>query len=118
MGLALEPDQLHKGLFYRYRDQQWLPADWWLLRLGVDHSWQILRVENLLSDFLDVLARFEPVGEEAVASIRQAPSLNCNIYNKDWRAWFGKDDLDSIYEANPVWRTLERHVYGNLVMEL
>ena len=34
------------GLFWRDRDQQWLPADWWLDRFGIDERWILLRVST------------------------------------------------------------------------
>lgn len=117
MGLQLELEPVMKGLFYRHRDQQWLPADWWLLQLGVDSSWQILRVENLLGDLLELLETFEPVSADAVAAMRHAPSLNRNSYNKNLGAWCSREDLVSMYEANPLWRSLELQVYGSLVLE-
>lgn len=117
MGLQLDPEPLRRGLFFRQRDQRWLPADWWLQRLGVDATWQLLRVESLQSDFLELLATWEPVGAEAVAAIRAAPALNSNRYDKVLATWFSQADLAALYVANPVWRALELQAYGSLVLE-
>lgn len=117
MGLELEAEPLHRGLFFRHRQQQWLPADWWLHRLGVTPQWELLRVESLQADFLALLTRAEPVEAGAVAAIRSAPVLNTNRYDKELSTWFTGPDLMAVYAANPLWRSLELQAYGSLVLE-
>ena len=36
MELEVDPEPMRCGLFWRARQQQWLPADWWLERFGID----------------------------------------------------------------------------------
>ena len=61
MGLKLDSAPMAKGLFWRNRDKEWLPADWWLERFGIDERWILLRVEYLKNDFLSCLKCYEPI---------------------------------------------------------
>ena len=58
MGLNLPSASLRNGLFWREREQQWLPADWWLERFHIDDQWDFIRVEYLKFDFLKCLRLF------------------------------------------------------------
>lgn len=115
MGLQLSPDSLKEGLFWRDREQQWLPADWWIQRFGIDTSWSFLRVESLKPDFLSCLATYEPISLPKKFKVRIVSSRNKNYYNRDLSKWFDTRDLSRIYDANPLWTKLEKQVYGSLL---
>lgn len=116
MGLSLQSKEMYNGLFWRDRDHQWLPADWWLDRFDIDQSWSLLRVEYLKSDFLACLARYEPIGLCSRTKVRFVGSRNRTNYNRSLNYWFTPDDLTKIYAANPLWSSLEKKLYGSLLI--
>ena len=118
MGLELDASPMASGLFWRERDQTWLPADWWVERLGIDETWTLLRVEHLKSDFLRFLKLHEPIGRRARWRVRLVGSLNRNRYRRKLKDWFSVDDLQCLYQANPRWAALERKAYGNLITSI
>ncbi len=115
MGLDLDSEPMRQGLFWRDRLQQWLPADWWLERFGIDERWELLRVEHLKSDFLACLARHQPIGRRARWRVRLVPARNRTSYSRTTDCWFSSSDLQRIYAANPRWAALERCLYGDLL---
>lgn len=114
MGLEVDHEPMRRGLFWRQRQQEWLPADWWLDRFGIDDSWTLLRVERLKADFLACLAAHEPIGRSARWRVRLVPARNRNRYARDLGQWFSPADLEAIYAANPRWAALEKRLYGQL----
>lgn len=116
MGLELDPVPMREGLFWRERQQQWLPADWWLERFGINENWTLLRVEQLKTDFLGCLALHEPIGLRARWRVRRVPARNRNAYTRDLSQWFSAADLQRLYAANPRWAALEQRLYGNLML--
>lgn len=117
MGLELPLEYMRKGLFWRDRDQKWLPADWWLERFDIDDKWHFLRVEYLKTDFLHCLSKFEPVGIFSRFKIRSISSRNCNNYVHRLANWFSSSDLLSLYSMNPRWASIESELYGNLLID-
>ncbi|MBQ60478.1 MAG: hypothetical protein CMQ19_00230 [Gammaproteobacteria bacterium] len=115
MGLDIDAEPMRRGLFWRKRQQQWLPADWWLERFGIDDGWTLLRVEQLKTDFLACLAQHEPIGRRARWRVRFVQALNRNSYARDLSEWFTVDDLQVVYAANPRWAALEQRLYGHLL---
>lgn len=116
MGLNLDSAPMQRGLFWRDRDQQWLPADWWLDRFGIDERWILLRVEYLKSDFLTCLKCYEPIGRISRLRVRLVNGRNRSSYSRSLKSWFSLSDLESIYNANPRWSELERQLYGDLLV--
>lgn len=115
MGLALDREPLADGLFYRHRQDAWLPADWWLDRFAVADHWQFLRVEHLKADFTRLLEQFQPAGFRSRLAIALAPSRNRRRYERDLSTWFSATQLRRIYDANPRWSALEQRLYGHLL---
>ena len=115
MELEVNPEPMRRGLFWRERQQRWLPADWWLERFGIDAQWTLLRVERLKPDFLACLAAHEPIGRRARWRVRCAAARNRNRYPRDLSRWFSPSELEAVYAANPRWAALEKHVYGDLL---
>ena len=115
MGLSLDDAPMRAGLFWRERQQHWLPADWWLDRLDVNQDWSLLRVEHLKCDFLKCLRQYQPVSICAQCRVLLVSSRNRNRYQRALQDWFSPSDLKSIYAANPRWAALEQLTYGSLV---
>lgn len=115
MGLQLSSDPLKQGLFWRDRQKQWLHADWWIKRFGINSSWSFLRVESLKVDFLSCLATYEPISLRKQFQVRIVSSRNKSDYNRALSKWFEPQDLFRIYEANPLWASLEKQLYGSLL---
>ena len=115
MGLEVDLAPMRRGLFWRERQQEWLPADWWLERFGINERWSLLRVEQLKADFLACLARHEPIGRRARWRVRLVAARNRNRYARDLAQWFSPADLQAAYAANPRWAALERQLYGSLL---
>ena len=116
MGLQLEAAPMRQGLFWRERQQQWFPADWWLERFGIDERWTLLRVEQLKADFLACLQRHEPIGRIARWRVRLVGAQNRSSYTRALDPWFSPADLEILYGANPRWAALERQLYGDLLV--
>ena len=114
MGLEVDDEPMRRGLFWRHRQQQWLPADWWLERLGVDESWTLLRVEYLKQDFLHCLRLKQPIELPARWRVRMVKSHNRNRYQRDLSDWFTAANFAEIYAMNPRWASLEQRLYGSL----
>lgn len=116
MGLDVDCEPMRRGLFWRERQQQWLPADWWLERFAIDETWTLLRVEALKADFLACLRQYEPIPRSARWRVQMVSARNRNRYQRRLSEWFQSDDLNSLYKANPIWADLERRVYGSLLL--
>lgn len=110
-------DSVRHGLFWRHRDQEWLPADWWLERFEVDHNWSFLRVEYLKHDFLRCLNQYEPISTISRLRVGLVGVRNRNNYDKDLSQWFSSEDLLKIYQSNPIWSSIELNLYGSLLCD-
>ena len=118
MYLDLPAGPMTKGLFWRDREQCWLPADWWLERFNIDSNWCFLRVDNLKHDFLSCLRTYDPIGLYSRFKIGLVHSKNRTSYNRLLQQWFSESDLAAIYCANPLWTSFERKVYGSLLTKV
>ncbi len=116
MGLELDSAPMRHGLFWRNREQKWLPADWWLERFDIDERWILLRVEQLKSDFLSCLMCHEPIGSFSRWRVRLVNGCNRSKYSRSLDAWFTPADLEVLYSANPRWAALESRLYGDLLI--
>ena len=116
MKLELDSAPMRDGLFWRERAQQWLPADWWIERFGIDEHWIFLRVEDLKSDFLSCLSFHEPIGRIARWRVRLVNGRNRASYSRSIESWFTPSDLEKVYSANPRWTSFERQLYGDLLI--
>ena len=116
MGLDLDSALMREGLFWRHRAKQWLPADWWISRFGIDERWMFLRVEYLKSDFLSCLKDAESIGRISRLRVRLVNARNRSSYSRSLDSWFTSVDLEAIYSANPLWASLERQIYGDLLI--
>lgn len=115
MNLSIDSSPMSSGMFWRDRDQAWLPADWWLERFGVDQEWTLLRVDHLKYDFLRFVQLYEPLSFRSRLRVRFASSLNRNNYERKLSNSFSSSDIKCMYAANPLWAELEIRAYGNLL---
>ncbi len=115
MGLEIDEKHMQKGFFYRVNEKRWLPADWWLSRMGVDDSWLGLRVEHLKSDLLKIFAKYEPINFSSRCSIVLSRERNKNRYMRNLNKWFSANQIHELYSNNPRWTALERRVYGDIL---
>lgn len=115
MGLDLELDPMRSGLFYRLKEDTWLPADWWIDYFDIDHSWLILRTESLKSDFLRTVSAHESLSSFSRFKITTTRSANLNRYHRALDFWFTPRDIKNIYASNPRWAALEKRIYGDII---
>lgn len=115
MKLILPIEPISNGLFWREREQNWLPADWWINRFGIDSNWCFLRVESLKSDFLNCLSSYQPISLCKRLQVYSCSPKNKSNYNRSLSKWFSHKDLVRIYDANPLWAQLEEGIYGSLL---
>ena len=88
MNLDVPSDPMRKGLFWRHRDQTWLPADWWLERFSVTSDFLFLRVEYLKQDFLKSFRTTIQLDFLIIYVFDLAKSKNSNIYQRNLCDWF------------------------------
>ena len=80
------------------------PIDFWL------------RVESLVEDFLGFVGRFGGIDGERKQQIAAVGPVNRNEYEHDVWAWLSPEQVERLYAANPVWSSVEKHAYGNLLV--
>ena len=115
MGLALEARPVQQGLFFRQKSGDWLPADWWLDTLAIDHSWRVIRCEQLQADLISLMRQQRRVGLRERWRLARIEPENRNAYPRELRRWFSREQLHDAYEANPRWAALEALHYGHLL---
>jgi hypothetical protein len=84
-----------------YTDQGRIRIDRWL------------RMESLNEDFLSFISEFTEVGEEERRRVHELGLVNTHEYEKDITTWFSLEQIERMYEANPIWAALEREIYGH-----
>jgi hypothetical protein len=75
---------------------------------------QWLRMEQLADDFLAFISRFTEVTDEQRERVLSLPPVNTHEYDHEIASWFTDEQVERMYERNPVWASLERAVYGDL----
>jgi hypothetical protein len=111
MGLRLDFEPVRQGYFYRHRQQEWLPADWWLTRFAVDDDWQFLRVEHLKPDFLRLVQTQEAVGLRGRLAISLTTARNRTRYARGAQSSFTPGDVASMRRTNPLWARFQARLY-------
>jgi hypothetical protein len=74
-----------------------------------------IRMEHLVHDFLDFISEFTEVTEERRNAVLSLPMLNAHEYDHELGSWFTAEQIERVYERNPIWTALERELYGGLV---
>ncbi len=93
-------------------------ADRFLLRLTNERKFRVnrwLRMEALADDFLDFVEELTDVNEDRKTQIFSLDAVNAIHYDHEVGHWFTKEHIASLYENNPVWASIEREVYGDLM---
>lgn len=94
-------------------------ADEELIRYEPANIRHWLRTEYLAEDFVRVFSQYGGLKAEAVAAIHAARPINSNSsYSQTVSDWFSDSDLERIYEANPIWSSVEREVYGATLVDV
>ena len=75
-----------------------------------------MRLEHLRHDFLAFVKEFHPVTPADERLVHELPARDVACYDRDPHNWFSASQLKQMYEANPRWATLERELYGDLVI--
>ena len=94
-----------------------VPADDGLKSMMCGHVDYWIRQENLANDFLEVVRHFVDVSADQELAVRNLPRRNTGQHERNIEDWFSQDDLRHVYEANPFWTVVERHVYGNTLVD-
>jgi hypothetical protein len=93
-------------------------ADRLLLRLTDAGRFTVdrwLRMECLADDFLDFVSELTEVPEDRKGEILKLDRVNAIAYDHEVSHWFTEEQMASLYESNPVWASVERQVYGDLM---
>ena len=111
MRLKLPFNPVKSGLFYSLRlGGTWVAADYWIHYFKATECTHIVRLEHLEEDSNRIVHPLLPAGTPKL----QFPRRNSNIYSNKIEDFFGKNDLNRIYENNPAWRSWENKVYGSI----
>lgn len=111
MGLKLPFSPVKSGLFYSLRlGGTWVAADYWIHYFSATSCTHTVRLEHLEEDSNRYVLPLLPIGTQPLRFPRQ----NTNQYSRKIEDFFGKHDLNRIYENNPAWTGWEEKVYGNL----
>lgn len=74
-----------------------------------------IRTEYLIDDFLKMVSRFTEIHQDKIEAIRGMKRVNQMSYNHQLDRWFTPKQLERIYEANPLWASVEHELYGDLL---
>ena len=73
-----------------------------------------IRSERLAEDFLRFVSEFTDVDDERAGAVAAIAPANVEEYERRVEAWFTPEQVQILYESNPVWARLEAEVYGGL----
>jgi hypothetical protein len=72
-----------------------------------------IRTENIKEDLASAFDVKLSLVERNLKSVNETAIG----YLKDLSFWFTRDEINALYEANPVWAAIEQRVYGSLLGE-
>ena len=75
-----------------------------------------LRTERLAEDFIAFLSQFTDVPEGKRRQVEQLGPVNANDYDHEIGHWFTREQVQALYENNPLWAAVERQVYGDILL--
>ena len=78
------------------------------------HHW--LRIEHLRTDFITFVSELRSLKDEERQCILEQPTKSAGRYNHDVASYFTEEQIRLLYERNPVWTSIERRVYGDLLI--
>ena len=112
MGLNIPFAPVKSGLFYSLRlGGTWIAADYWIHYFKATECSHTVRLEHLEDDSNRFILPLLPPGTPKL----QFPYKNTNKYSNKFEDFFGRSDLQRIYQNNPAWSTWEKKIYGSLI---
>jgi hypothetical protein len=72
-----------------------------------------IRAEYLKEDFLSCLEDLTDIPEDKRQKVRRVPMVNAMRYDHDISQWFTQNQIQSMYDNNPLWASLEQKVYSD-----
>jgi hypothetical protein len=79
------------------------------------HTW--LRMESLAEDFLVFVSQLTDVSEEQRRCVGEVGEVNSLDYDHEIGHWFTPERLRLLYQCNPNWSSLEKALYGNVMVD-
>jgi hypothetical protein len=80
-------------------------------RFGIDR-W--MRMEHLAEDFVGFVSDLTDLTVERRTRALRLPPVNAHAYDHELGRWFTPEQVERMYERNPVWADLEKELYGVL----
>lgn len=107
-GKVATREMIERGEFFEPDGAAW-PADVYMQMYAPDVTdW--IRTESLADDVAAAFSIDLAVVKEVIATHRKRETR----YVKDTSFWFTADQIERLYDANPIWAKVEREVYGSL----
>lgn len=109
-------ENLLRGEFKQDQDTGWITADQRLSAFELEKVDYWVRQENLTSD---LFRAFEGLGiEDLITQMETVPRKNSSkiSYIKRLDFWFTRNEIQQLYNFNPIWRDLEKRIYGDLLI--
>jgi hypothetical protein len=98
MSRSTEPDRILSGF----------------LEVGRDRITSWIRTEQLVDDFLTCAGRYTSIDSEQHANAYEIGRVNAKKYDHHIGAWFTADQIELMYQTNPIWASVEAEVYGGI----
>lgn len=73
-----------------------------------------LRMEHLGEDFIEFVSDLTDVTPEQREGVSNQALVNAHEYDHELASWFTPEQIERMYERNPVWAGLEEELYGGL----
>jgi hypothetical protein len=73
-----------------------------------------LRMERLGEDFLEFVSELTDVTPEQREGVLRQGMVNAHDYDHELNSWFTPEQIERMYECNPVWASFEERIYGDL----
>jgi hypothetical protein len=85
-----------------FTDGERFPIDRWL------------RMEHLGEDFMSFISDLTDVSDEQRRAALDLPLVNAHEYDHEVESWFTAEQIERMYNHNPVWAGVEEKLYGGL----
>ena len=109
-------ENLLRGEFKPDQDGKWVSADERLSAFELEKVDNWVRQENLS---LDLFRAFQGLSiENLITQMETVPRKNSSKirYIKRLDFWFTRNEVQQLYDFNPIWRDLEKRIYGDLLI--
>jgi hypothetical protein len=90
---------------------------WWMTdgrRFQIDR-W--LRTEHLEEDVLVLLGELGALNARVVERVRAVGRRNASVYDRNLASYFTIEQIQHLYDRNPLWTEVERAAFGTLLFE-